>query len=121
MFINHGNININININGGNQTQSVTMNDGKQEVVQQVRGLSREQIQRLNKMSKEELSQIICSNFLLQPDGTLFQKADNFGGQMRSDNQNGQANFQDNGQTAFICLNPMEDPSSAIKSNAIKY
>lgn len=88
MFINHGNINININITGGNAPQNVTMSDGKQELVQQVRGLSREQIQRLNKMSKEELSQIICSNFLLQPDGTLFQKADNFGSQLRAEHIN---------------------------------
>lgn len=44
MFINHGNINININITGGNAPQNVTMSDGKQEIVQQVRGLSREQI-----------------------------------------------------------------------------
>ena len=65
MFINHGNINININITGSTVPQNVTMSDGKKEIVQQVRGLSREQIQRLNKMSKEELSQIICSNFLL--------------------------------------------------------
>ena len=44
MFINHGNINININITGSNMPQNVTMSDGNQEIVQQVRGLSREQI-----------------------------------------------------------------------------
>lgn len=78
MFINHGNINININITDG-RTQSATAHDGKQETAQQLRGLSQDQIQRLNKMSKEELSQLICSNFLMQRDGSLFQSADHQG------------------------------------------
>lgn len=75
-------------------------------------------------MSKEELSQIICSNFLLQPDGTLFQKADNFGGQLRTEHVNSAMNQvqhpQDgNPQSTFVYV--QQDDQVHAKASPMKH